>query len=134
MQNKISGQPVVRFLVIFLVLSMILLILKNRSAGQDIDYTVLLAGNTILFLATILSFFFYKKALHNNNPHAFVRNVYGGMLLKMMICIAAALVYILLERNTVSKFALFGCFGLYIIYTFVEVKILMQLSKQQKDA
>ncbi len=133
-QNKYRARPVGRFIIIFLILSMIIFVLGNRMAWPGVDLFVLLAGNIVLFGATLLSFFLYKKALANNNAQAFLRYIYGGMFLKMIICIAAALVYIFIARNTVNKYALLGCFGLYIIYTFIEVKILMQMSKQQKNA
>ncbi|MBS1597825.1 MAG: hypothetical protein JST75_06350 [Bacteroidetes bacterium] len=132
-QSKKSLQPVSRFVVIFIVLTVIIFLLKSWVKENDVDYVVLLTGNTILFLATVFSFLLYNKALQNNNPNVFIRFIYGGMLMKMVICLAAAVIYILLAKNNVSKFGLFGCFILYIIYTFAEVKILMQLSKQQKN-
>ena len=133
-QSKNRRQPVSRFIIIFVILTIILFILKTWIKGSDTDYVVLLSGNAILFFATLFSFYLYNKALQNNNPHVFIRFIYGGMFLKMFICIVAAMVYIFIAKNSVSRFALFGCFGLYFIYTFAEVKILMQLSKQQKDA
>ena len=133
MQTTINRYPVFGFIAIFILANIILIILKNQIPG-DIDFAVLFVGNAILFVATLISFYLYRKAIINKNPHVFVRFVYGGLLLKMIICIAAALVYILIARNNVNKIALFGCFGLYIIYTFAEVRMLIQLSKQQKDA
>ena len=106
----------------------------NMSVGPAQGLTVLLVGNLILFVATLLSFFIYKKALFNLNVHIFLRALYGGMFLKMIIAMVAALVYILLAQEKVSKAGIFGCFGLYFLYTFVEVKILMRLSKQHKNA
>jgi len=133
MQTTINRYPVFGFIAIFILANIILIILKNQVPG-DIDFAVLFVGNAILFVATLISFYLYRKAIINKNAHVFVRFVYGGLLLKMIICIAAALVYILIARNNVNKIALFGCFGLYIIYTFAEVRMLIQLSKQQKDA
>ena len=132
-QTKNRSQPISRFVVIFIVLTIIIFILKSWIKGNDLDYIVLLSGNAVLFLATLSSFFLYNKSLQNNNPNVFIRFIYGGMFLKMIICIIAAMIYIFIAGKSVSKFALFGCFILYIIYTFAEVKILMQLSKQQKD-
>ncbi|HTQ66590.1 MAG TPA: hypothetical protein VMI12_17480 [Puia sp.] len=133
MQTTINRYPFFGFIAIFILANIILIILKNQVPG-DIDFAVLFVGNAILFVATLISFYLYRKAIINKNPHVFVRFVYGGLLMKMIICIAAALVYILIARNNVNKIALFGCFGLYIIYTFAEVRMLIQLSKQQKDA
>jgi hypothetical protein len=101
---------------------------------QPLDYDVLLTGNAILLLATLTSFYFYQRALRNNQVHAFMRSIYSGMLLKMTICLAAAFLYVFLARQLVSKITILGCFGLYLVYTFVEVTVLMQRSKLSKDA
>ena len=134
MENKTKRQPFLPLAIIFFLVSIILLVLKAVMDRPGVEYNVLLTGNAILFLATLLSFNLYRKALQNNNVQFFLRMIYSGMFLKMIICIAAALVYILTTATAVSKIAIFGCFGLYFIYTFVEVKILMRLSKQQKNA
>ena len=91
-----------------------------------------MAGNAVLLVATLVSFFLYTRSLKNNQPAAFLRYIYSGMFLKMMICLFAAFIYIA-STNNVNKPALFGCMFLYFVYTFVEVSILLQLSKQQKD-
>jgi hypothetical protein len=132
-QTKSRSQPISRFVVIFIVLTIIIFILKSWTRGNDIEYVVLLSGNAVLFLATLFSFYLYNKALRNNNPNVFIKFIYAGMFLKMIICLIAAMIYIFIARSGVSKFGLFGCFILYIIYTFAEVKILTQLSKQRRD-
>jgi hypothetical protein len=130
MRNK-NNRPLLIFTVIFLLATVVLLILKSLLNTGNINYTVLLAGNAILFLVTLISYNLYRKALLHNNVQAFLRLVYSGMLLKMVICIAAVLVYVLVAGHSVNKIAIFGCFGLYFIYTFAEVKTLMNLSKQK---
>src|SRR5580765_7275377 len=110
-QSKSRRQPVSRFIIIFVILTIILFILKTLIKGNDTDYIVLLSGNAILFFVTLFSFYLYNKALQNNNPHVFIRFIYGGMFLKMIICIVAAMVYIFVAKNSVTRFALFGCFG-----------------------
>jgi hypothetical protein len=35
------------------------------------DTDVLIIGNTILFVATLISFFLYKRALKDDQPHKF---------------------------------------------------------------
>lgn len=102
--------------------------------GQDFASPVLWAANTILFLASLFSFILYRKALSDKNAHAFLRFVYGGMVLKMGICLLAVIAYVLLTKGGVSKAAILESFGLYFLYTFVEVKKLMRLSKEQKNA
>jgi hypothetical protein len=93
---------------------------------------ILIIGNVVLAMATMVSFFLYKRSLNNNQPQAFLRYIYSGMFLKMLICLIAAFIYIV-SVNNVNKPALFGCMFLYFVYTFMEVSILLRLSKQQKN-
>jgi hypothetical protein len=133
MVTKLFPRSHLPLVAIFFSLNLLILIFR-LMVGPSPAYVVILLGNLILFIATLLSFNLYRKSLLNNNVQGFLRLIYGGMVLKMIICIAAALVYILIARNAVSKIAVFGCFGFYFIYTFAEVKILMRLNKHQKNA
>jgi F0F1-type ATP synthase assembly protein I len=105
---------------------------KRWEAKFKVDSDILLIGNIVLFLATMVSFILYTRSLKNNQPQAFLRYIYSGMFLKMIICLFAAFIYIATTDN-VNKPALFGCMFLYFVYTFVEVSILLRLSKQQKN-
>jgi hypothetical protein len=58
--------------------------------------------------------------------------IYGGMFAKMLICLFAALIYIMIEKKDVSKGAIFGLMFLYFVYTFVEISIIMKLSRKEK--
>jgi len=133
MLTNLSVGAKLPFIVIFFLLNLLILILRLWMGPSPI-YAAILLGNLVLFAATIVSFNLYRKSLLNNNVQVFLRLIYSGMFLKMIICISAALAYILIVRNAVSKIAVFGCFGLYFIYTFAEVKILMRLNKHQKNA
>jgi len=133
MTIRISLKPAQLFGVLFICISALLWAFRSQLTGLGIDPIVILWGNLILFIATLVSFMLYKKSLQNNNVQYFLRMMYGGMFTKMMICVGAAVVYILIARSTVNKFALFGCFGLYFLYTFIEVRLLMQLSKGKKN-
>jgi hypothetical protein len=99
----------------------------------DIDVDVLIIGNLILFAATAISFFLFTRSFNSKNPHAVVRTVYSGVLSKMVICLIAVFVYISLVGKGVNKAGIFGCMFLYLLYTTLEVAILMKLSKQKKN-
>jgi uncharacterized membrane protein len=117
-------------LVVFIVLSLFFVLARPLLAERGFDFRVLLGGNILLFGVTAISFFLYTKALRNKNPHAFVRSMYGSLLVKMFVCLAATLVYAWGAGRAVNRNAIFGCFGLYLLYTWIEVRILMQLSKK----
>ena len=132
MQPQSAAKAFLPLTIIFVVTSALLLIFRSLWESWGINPDVMMVGNIILILATAGSFSLYNKAIRNNNVQVFLRMVYGGMFLKMMICLIAAFIYIVSVKKGVSKGAIFGCMFLYFVYTFVEVSILMKLSKQQK--
>ena len=98
--------------------------------ARGIDYRVLLTGNLLLFLVTSVSFFLYVKGLRNQNMNAFIRVMYGSLLLKFFVCLVAVLIYAMIARMAVNRNGILGCFILYVLYTFLEVRILLQKSKK----
>lgn len=130
MENKISGRSFLPIAILFIVSIAFIGIARSLLAGWGMDYRVLLVGDTILFGATALSFYLYIKALKNANIQLFIRMIYASLLIKMVFCIAATLLYLFLAGREVSKNAIIVSFVLYLLYTFLEVRILMQLSKK----
>lgn len=124
-----SWWPIV---LVYVITNAVILVTKKWASNPKIDTDVLIIGNTVLLIATLVSFILYNRSLKNNQPQAFLRYIYSGMFLKMLICLFAAFIYIASTDN-VNKPALFGCMFLYFVYTFMEVSILLRLSKQQKD-
>jgi hypothetical protein len=134
METKSPGRSFLPIFVLFMFVSLLILALKQKLAEWNMDGRVLMGGNLVLFLATAISFLLYVRSLQNPNVQVFLRMLYSSLLVKMVLCLAAALLYIFLAGKAVSKFAIIGCFGLYLVYTFAEVRILMRLSKLQKNA
>jgi len=131
-KNKLKGfLPV---LLIFIALNGFFISGKNMLQRWDVAQDVVIIGNLLLFLITLFSFLLAQRGLNNANPHAFVRSVYMSVMLKLFICIIAAFVYISVYKANLNKPALFTCMGLYLVYTFLEVSVLMKLLKQKKNA
>lgn len=122
----------VPIVIIYIVTTLLFIIIPSLDFLWNMDKKVMIAGNSILFAATFISFFMYSKSLANNNVHAFLRMIYGGMFAKMLICLFAALIYIMIVKKGVSKGAIFGCMFLYFVYTFVEISIIMKLSRKDR--
>ena len=122
----------VPIVVIFVVTTLIFILVPSLDFLWNMDKSVMIAGNCILFAATFISFYLLSRSLVNNNVHAFLRMIYGGMFAKMLICLFAALIYIMIAKKGVSKGAIFGCMFLYFVYTFVEISIIMKLSRKNK--
>ena len=49
---------------------------------------------------------------------------------KFFVLAIAAFVYIAIFKKMISKPALFGCLGLYFLYTFIEMRSVMKMSKK----
>jgi hypothetical protein len=129
MKNKAYVRAFLPILAVFLVSSGLIIagaaVLKQWNA----DSRVLLGGNELFFGLTAISFFLHIKSLRTPNPHVFVRTIYGGLIIKMMVCMVAALLYGWLTKS-VNKNAILGCFILYVVYTFLEVRVLMKFLKK----
>jgi hypothetical protein len=134
MENKPNRNPALPIFFVFIVIALLSFMLKMLFEKTGIDFYIVEAGNFVLFLAAVISFFVMRKGLQNANPYAFVRMTSAGMMLKMAVCIIAVLMYGLTFRSKVNKGAIFICFAFYFLYSFIEVKILLRLSKQQKNA
>jgi FlaA1/EpsC-like NDP-sugar epimerase len=117
--------------IIFIAASLFIWLGRGVLADWKTDPLVLAGGNILLFLVTLISSGLYSKALRNANMHAFVRVMYGSLLIKMLVCLIATFIYASVAGRDVNRNGVLGCFVLYILYTFFEVKILMELSKQK---
>ncbi len=114
------------------IITILIFLLSSTLQKYNIDSSVLLAANAILFVISIFSFFIQKKGLQNKNPHAFVRSVMTGMMSKMIICVVAVFLYVYLSGNGFNKRAIFIALFLYLIYLAVEVSVLMKMNKNKK--
>jgi heme/copper-type cytochrome/quinol oxidase subunit 3 len=123
--------PIVLF---FVVLNGFFIAARPMLQRWGTDYDVLLIGNAFLLVVSLLSYLLAKRGLTNSNPHAFVRGVYSGILLKLFVCMIAAFVYISIYKKDLNKPAFFTLMGLYLVYTFIEVSVLTKELKQQKNA
>lgn len=114
-------------ILVFIILNAFFLLSSGQLEKWNADQGVLMVGNLLLFLITVISFFITQRGLRNPNPHAFTRAVFGSILLKLLLCIVAATVYIATYQKNLNKPALFGCMGLYLVYTFMEVSALTKM-------
>lgn len=125
-------RPFVPLLIIFVLAASFPLFLSKAFTRLQIDQAVALCGNLILFAVAITSLIFYRKALRAGNTQLFLRNFYSGMVLKFVVCLVAVLIYVLIAGNTVNRGGLFYVMGLYMIYTFTEIALVMKQSRQIK--
>jgi hypothetical protein len=119
--------------ILFVIVSLIAFILKEQLSRINVDYRVILGANTLLFLFGMMSLLLHRNALSNPNPQAFIRSVMLANVIKILGLAAAAFIYITVAGKSTSTNAVFGGLFLYIIYTWVEKRATIQLSKTGKD-
>lgn len=125
-RNKFSG-----LVVLFVLILALCLFFKTQLASVKVDYRVVLGANLLLFLLGGLSLLLHIRALGKPNPQVFVRSVMLANIIKIFGVAAAALIYISLSGKQTSTNAVFAGMFLYIVYTWVEKRATIQLSKSK---
>lgn len=133
LSEKKSGLAFLPLLLVFLFISSLSVVFGKMLTKYHVNQAMLITGNIILFSVTLLSFFLYQKALLAGNTQIFLRNVYGGMMIKFFVCISATFIYVLSTGNAVNRPALFILMFLYLLYTFMETALLMKRARQIKQ-
>lgn len=134
METKKVGKSLLPVIFCFIITNGLFITFRSTFERWNADTDVLIIGNLVLFIATVISFLLYFKSMNTKNPHAIVRMVYGGVLSKMFICLIGIFIYISVVGKGVNKAGILGCMFLYVLYTVLEVATLMKLSKQNKNA
>jgi hypothetical protein len=112
---------------IFLVLTAIFVAMKAYAPAYH--FVALESANGIMALLSLTSYYLVRKQM-DSRPEAFVRGVYSASFLKLMVCMIAILVYVLLNRAHLHKASVFILFGIYALYTIVETWILSKLARE----
>jgi hypothetical protein len=127
------NKSIIPLVIIFLVIGALILLGRNFLQQHGFDWQVLTGGNLFIYLVTTVSMQLLSKGLHAEKTQVFLRNAYSGIMVKLFACAAAAFIYILVSGNNVNKPGLFACMGLYLVYTFVELSVIMKQSNAKKN-
>src|ERR671921_161072 len=119
--------------IVFLIIAALIYTFRNFLESQGFDWIVLSGGNVYIYIITTLSMLMLAKGLNAENTSAFLRNAYSGILIKLFACAGAAFIYILVSGKNLNKPALFACMGLYLVYTSVELFVVMKRSNAKKN-
>ncbi len=125
-------KPFFPILFFFIVITGAVLALENILQKNETDPIVLLAGNTVIFIATLLSFLIYYRSLKKAASTGVLRGLYMSFIVKFFLCLLAAFCYIMIEKKNINKPALFISMGLYIFYTIIEVATLQKIMRSSK--
>ncbi len=128
---KSGSKELIPFILLFIIFNNFFLFDNNWLAKYGIDHLVLIIANSLFFVLNILTYWMLKKALQNSNPNVYVRTVMGSMMIKMVICVVAVLIYVVMMKNHFNKMSVFAAMFLYLIYLAVEVRMANKLNKQK---
>lgn len=135
MTNKTSFKklylPVILF---FIIINGSLVFFSPRLEKVNFNASVVLAGNLILFAATVFSLFLYQRALGHSSTHGFLRNAYSGLIAKLVVCLIAVGAYAMAAGSAINKQGILSCVVLYVIYSVIEMRSLMRWNKERTNA
>lgn len=118
-------------IILFAIITGLLVVFSSALRAVGFDVTVLIYANIILLLISVFSFIMQARGLKNSNPNVFIRSVMGGMMLKMLICVAVIFAYVSLSGPLFSKRSVFASLLLYLVYLAVESAVIMKLNKSK---
>ena len=122
----------IRPLALFYIFSSALVtVFNNRLELYKIDIAVVIIANLFLFVVSLVNIYFQWKNINNPNPNAVIRGVMAATFLKLFVLGAAAIIYLLAAGEKRSVNSVFVGMGLYIFYTWLEVKISLRLNPKK---
>jgi RsiW-degrading membrane proteinase PrsW (M82 family) len=116
-------------IVLFVLTTGLFIVFGSRMEAKKIDQNVVLAANLILFIVTLVNLYFQSKNLQNPNSAAVIRGVMAGTFIKLLVLAAAVIIYLVAAGEGRSINAVFVGMALYVIYTWLEVKISLKLKR-----
>ncbi len=117
--------------LLFIVVNFIGLLFYKQLKTAGIDADVLITGNIFVFTLTIVSFYMLNRGLNAKTTFNFMSAVYGSFLMKLVVGAGAVVLYVLYAGEQKNLPAVFASMFLYLFYTFLEIKGLLELLKQK---
>ena len=119
---------------LFVVINSLAIVFRGRMTAMGFDTNVLLIGNFFLCALTFFSFYMLYKGMKAATTAGFLRSVYGSFMIKLLLVALLVLGYAFLYKENINKPSLFTCMFLYLVYTFIETRALLKLSKKSTNA
>jgi hypothetical protein len=117
MKELLRDKGFLRLTIIFVLVSAVSIVFGDKLTDLEVDPTVVIVGNLIIYLASALTLLLYGRAKNATTSHGFSRNVYAAFVTKFFVLVTAAMVYFYFSRE-ISVRAVFVCLALYFVYHF----------------
>lgn len=122
------------FFFLFVVINSLAIVFRGRMTSLGFDTNVLLIGNFLLCSITFFSFYMLYKGMKASTTAGFLRSVYGSFMIKLLLVALMVFGYAFMYKENINKPSLFTCMFLYLLYTFIETRALLKLSKKNSNA
>ena len=125
--RKILQQIALLFLLVNLVCGLFFKGLQSLG----VDPYVLMAGNLIVVVLTIVSFYLLFTGMKSTSTSGFLSTVLSSFMLKLLAAVAIIFMYSKLTPTSMNMPAILISMFLYLIYMFIELKGLLSLTKKK---
>ncbi len=126
-----NSKPFRPLIFLFVIINALLLIFINFLLKKETDPYLILGANFFFLVLSLFSMHLQMNAMKNPNPNVFVRSVMSSMLIKMVVCIAAVIIYVYANGGQYDKKGIFISLVLYLFYLAVEVYSMMKLNRKK---
>ena len=120
--------------ILFICINALVFIFKSFLEAHGFSTSFLAVANLLLFGISLSGFFLQMRGLKSAKIYALVNGVYASLLIKIFIVIVTLGVYLFIVKGKVNKPSLFTSMALYILYTIIEVKQLLKISRSNPNA
>jgi hypothetical protein len=119
---------------LFTFISIAFLTAKSSLATKSIDANVVLIANALFFLLYSFTVGLHSNATNHKNPNVAIRTSMITSFLKLFVLIGAVAVYKYSITGKISWITVIISMVLYLIYSFVEIRIVSKLKKQHGNS
>ena len=123
-------KPFLPSVFLFLLLNGLFMFFLYTLTGYGFSMQVLVWGNVFLFGLSVISFLLQQKAAKSTSPQLIVRYFYISFLVKLILVAVMALIYAK-TATKVNKASVIACMVFYMVYTFIEISMLLKAGKQK---
>ena len=117
--------------LLFIGINFLGLVFYKQLKTVGVNTDVFQAGHVFVFTLTIISFYLLNKGLNAKTTFNFMSSVYGSFLMKLVFGAAAVVGYVMYAGEEKNLPAVFANLFLYLFYTFLEMRGLLEISKKK---
>jgi hypothetical protein len=128
-----TSKSLMPVIVLFILSTALIFLFRSFLEEHNFSWPFLAIANLFLFAISFFGFYLQLRGLESGNINLLLRGVYASLLIKIFVVIIALGIYLVLAKGKINKPSLFTTMGLYIVYTVIEVRQLLKISRKKVD-